>query len=295
MERFKFLMMLSFEIAVSASSMSQQPCATAPDSLVPCPWPAFVKPFYSPGSFAMAYTPSVVSSLDRNTSDFLGQHGVLGIDWEVDLQHVGLKYREVTLETQAKFFASFGQKDKLVFVYRQAKKALSIFALTNAVMRNASNADLFVLWANGTVFDEPLSVLPGASGIMHQYIYDYRSQNTKDLVVQLMTADLVIGSDNIAGVFIDGLETDDIWGAYPNISQKEVDAIIHGQHQVLVNVTDTLFDANYLAWQSFVERDLPDRAAGAAKCVATLTDLISFCNSTPAAVPGLYSNHCVGE
>jgi len=226
---------------------------------------------------------------------FLAQHGVLGIDWDVDLQRVGFKDREHTLDKQAQLFASIGQRDKLVFVYRQAKKALSIFDFTEAAMRNSNDADLFLRWPNGTVFDEPLVVLP-PNEVMQQYLYDYRNPLARQLAFELLTSDVVIGSKHIAGIFIDGIETDTLFsgGVHPNISKQDTRAIIDGQHIVLTNVTQTLFDAQYLVWQSFVERNLPDQNDGTTNCVMMLEDLIQFCNSTPAAVPGLYSNHCVG-
>ncbi len=247
----------------------------------PTPWP----PTYNMQASTQHYFFASEGFYDNDTVAFAALHGVVGIDWA---NHIGLPmHREDTLGQQAAFIKAVNPKTR-VFVYRNSELALNVFDNGSAVMYDASKADWFVLFPNGTIYNDSFQY---TTYRMDQFCWDHRNPAVQDYFVNYYVGSAFYQS-SVDGVFYD--DDGGIWAErsnypiYPDEYRQAVDA---AQQVSLKRAWELGLKYNKYAWQAWLTPTIPNSDDTPAVCAAKMKIAISMKN-VPVTFPTFYNGAC---
>ncbi len=251
---------------------------------LPCPlppWPAT----YNMQLSTQQYLYASEGFYDNATVAFAALHGVIGIDW---INHYGLPaHREDTLSIQAALIKDANPKTR-VFVYRNAELALNIFDTCSQVMYDHSKTNWFVLFPDGTIYNDPAQV---SNYTMDQFCWDHRNPDVRDYFV----TNYIGSAFNFS--IVDGIFYDDdtgIWAErrnypnYPDSYRQDVDA---AQQISLNRAWELGLKYNKHSWHAWLTPDIPTSADATAVCAQKMKTAISMKN-VPVTFPAMYNGAC---
>ena len=158
------------------------------------------------------------------------------------------------------------------FVYHNMELALQAFTTQRRVMYDASRADYFLQYTdgsshkNGTIYNEP-----GGPG--DQYFWDYRLPAVRDYYVKSVLSTLV--DDAVDGTFTDDVtgwpEEHDGGPANVNMSQKDVDDIKYWTQLTHARLVEAVVERGKYNWQAFGATDGVGPGIDNSTCTAFLS------------------------
>jgi hypothetical protein len=251
---------------------------------LPCPLPPW-QPTYDMQLSTQHYFYSSEGFYDNNTVAFAALHGVIGIDWA---NHYDLPMnREETLAEQAAFIKAVNPKTR-VFVYRQSELALNIFDNGAKVMYDPSKTDWFVLFQNGTIYNDSTIV---DKYRMDQFCWDHRNPDVQDYFVNYYVGS-AFNQSIIDGIFYD--DDGGIWDEranYPNYTEEYRQAVDAAQQVSLKRAWELGLQYNKHAWQAWLSPDVPTSKDTTAICAAKMKIAIAMKN-VPVTFPAMYNGAC---
>ena len=268
--------------SLSATDGDLPPCSMP--WRLPCPlppWPAT----YNMQLSTQHYFGGSENFYDNATVAFAALHGVIGIDWA---NHYSLPmHREDTLAQQAAIIKAVNPKTR-VYVYRQSELALNIFDNGAKVMYDPSKTNWFVLFPNGTIYNDSTRV---DNYRMDQFCWDHRNPDVQDYFVNYY-AGSVFNQSVVDGVFYD--DDGGIWQEranhpdYPDSYRIAVDA---AQQVSLKRAWELGLKSNKHAWQAWLTPTIPKTGDSPAICAHKMTTAISMKN-VPVTFPAMYNSAC---
>jgi hypothetical protein len=222
---------------------------------------------------------------DNATVAFAALHGVVGIDWS-NCYSISV-HREETLAIQAGFIKAANPKTR-VFVYRQAELALSIFDNGAKVMYDPSKANWFVLFPNGTIYNDPTIV---GNYRMDQFCWDHRNPDVQDYFVNYYVGS-VFNQSNIDGIYYD--DDPGIWTERPNhpdYPDSYVQAVDAATQVSLNRAWELGLKSNNHPWQAWLQPAIPTSGDTPDVCAQKMKTAITLKN-VPVQFPALYNGAC---
>jgi len=222
---------------------------------------------------------------DNATIAFAALHGVVGIDWS-NCYSIPV-HRELTLAIQAGFIKAANPKTR-VFVYRQAELALSIFDNGAKAMYDPSKVNWFVLFPNGTIYNDPTMV---GNYRMDQFCWDHRNPDVQDYFVNYYVGS-VFNQSNIDGIYYD--DDPGIWTERPNhpdYPDSYVQAVDAATQVSLNRAWELGLKSNNHPWQAWLQPAIPTSGDTPAACAQKMKTAITLKN-VPVQFPALYNGAC---
>jgi hypothetical protein len=222
---------------------------------------------------------------DNATVAFAALHGVIGIDWA---NHYNLSmHREETLAQQAAIIKAVNPKTR-VFVYRQSELALNIFDNGANVMYDSSKTNWFILWPNGTIYNDST---PVSNYRMDQFCWDHRNPDVQDHFVNFY-AGSVFNQSSVDGVFYD--DDEGIWqerSHHPDYPEDYRRVVAAAQQISLNRAWELGLKSNKHAWQAWLTPLIPVSGDTPAGCAHKIKVAIGMKN-VPVTFPAMYSGSC---
>jgi hypothetical protein len=251
---------------------------------LPCPAPPW-PPTYNMQMSTQNYFSRSEGYYDNATVTFAALHGVIGIDWA---NHYELPmHREDTLAQQATFIKAVNPKTR-IYVYRNSELALNVFDTGAKVMYDRSKNDWFVLFPNGTIYNDARII---DKYRMDQFCWDHRNPDAQDYFVNHY-----VGSAFTQSV-TDGIFYDDdggIWQErehHPNYTDEYRQAVDAAQQVSLNRAWELGLKYDKHAWQAWLSPSVPTSADTVAGCVDKMKTAISMKN-VPVTFPAMYNGAC---
>ncbi|CAF3695276.1 unnamed protein product [Rotaria sordida] len=251
---------------------------------LPCPLPPW-QPTYNMQLSTQHYFYSSEGFYDNETVSFAALHGVVGVDWA---NHYDLPmHREETLVQQAAFIKAVNPKTR-VFVYRQSELALNIFDNGAKVMYDPSKTDWFVLFPNGTIYNDSVIV---DNYRMDQFCWDHRNPKVQDYFVNYYVGS-AFSQSIVDGIFYD--DDGGIWDErsnYPNYTEEYRQAVDAAQQVSLKRAWELGLKYDKHAWQAWLSPNVPSSNDTSAQCAEKMKTAISMKN-VPVTFPAMYNGAC---
>ncbi|CAF0936302.1 unnamed protein product [Adineta steineri] len=251
---------------------------------LPCPLPPWPRT-YNMQLSTQNYFGSSEDFYDNETVSFAALHGVIGVDWA---NHYSLPmHREDTLAQQAAIIKAVNPKTR-VFVYRQAELALNIFDTNAIVMYNSSKTNWFVLFPNGTIYNDSTTVFHYR---MDQFCWDHRNPDVQDYFVNSYIAS-AFNQSAVDGIFYD--DDTGIWAErsnYPNYTEEYRLAVDAATQVSLNRAWELGLRYNKHAWQAWLSPNVPTSEDTTAVCVEKMKTAISM-KDVPVTFPAMYNGAC---
>ena len=251
---------------------------------LPCPLPPW-PPTYNMQLSTQNYFYSSKSFYNNATVTFAALHGVVGIDWA---NHYGLPmHREDTLAEQATIIKSVNPKTR-VFVYRQSELALNIFDNGAKVMYDPSKTNWFVLFPNGTIYNDYTMVY---NYRMDQFCWDHRNPDVQDYFVNYY-AGSAFNQSVVDGIFYD--DDGGIWqerAYYPDYPDSYREAVDAAQQVSLKRAWELGLKSKKHAWQAWLSPDIPSVTDTPSMCAQKMKTAMSMKN-VPVTFPAMYNGAC---
>ncbi len=226
---------------------------------LPCPLPPWTHT-YNMQLSTQHYFSGSPGFYDNATVAFAALHGVIGIDWA---NHDNFSmHREETLAQQAAIIKAVNPKTR-VFVYRQSELALNIFDTNAKVMYDPSKTNWFVLWPNGTIYNDSRRI---HNYRMDQFCWDHRNPDVQDYFVNYYVAS-AFNQSSVDGIFYD--DDAGIWqerSHYPNYTDDYRQAVDAAQQVSLNRAWELGLKSNKHAWQAWLTPTIPTSEDTPAVC-----------------------------
>ncbi len=276
---FIVVLMLQFMVLIQGDL---PPCSVP--WRLPCPlppWPAT----YNMQLSTQNYFFQSDGFYDNATVAFAAKHAVVGIDWA---NHYGLPmHREDTLAQQAAIIKAVNPKTR-VFVYRQSELALNIFDNGAKVMYDPSKTNWFVLWPNGTIYNDST---PVGNYRMDQFCWDHRNPDVQDYFVNYYVGS-AFNQSVVDGVFYD--DDGGIWeerSHYPDYPDSYRQAVDAAQQVSLHRAWELGLKSNKYAWQALLTPTIPTSDDTPTVCGLKMKIAMSMKN-VPVSFPTMYNGAC---
>ncbi|CAF1341309.1 unnamed protein product [Adineta ricciae] len=251
---------------------------------LPCPLPPW-SPTYNMQLSTQYYFYSSEGFYDNATVAFAALHGVVGIDWA---NHYGLPmHREETLAQQAAIIKNVNPQTR-VFVYRQSELALNIFDNGAKVMYDPSKTNWFVLFPNGTIYNDSTKV---GNYRMDQFCWDHRNPDVQDYFVNSYVAS-AFNQSVVDGIFYD--DDGGIWDErqnYPNYTEEYRKSVDAAQQVSLNRAWELGLKYKKHAWQAWLSPTIPTSDDKPAVCAEKMRTAMSMKN-VPVTFPAMYNGAC---
>jgi hypothetical protein len=274
-----FTVISVFTLHLLALVQAELPPCSMPWRL-PCPLPPW-PPTYNMQLSTQKYFGWSDGFYDNATVALAALHGVIGIDWAN--YHTLPNHREETLAQQAAIIKAVNPKTR-VYVYRQSELALSIFDNGAKVMYDPSKTNWFVLFPNGTIYNESRIV----SGYrMDQFCWDHRNPDVRDYFVNYYIAS-AFNQSSVDGLFYD--DDGGIWqerSHYPDYPDSYRQAVDAAQQISLNRAWELGLKSNKHAWQAWLSLSEPHSGDTPAACAEKMKRAISMKN-----VPVSFNGRC---
>jgi hypothetical protein len=195
-------------------------------------------------------------------------------------------HREETLAQQAAIIKAVNPKTR-VFVYRQSELALNIFDTNANVMYDPSKTNWFVLWPNGTIYNDSTKI---GNYRMDQFCWDHRNPDVQDYFVNTY-----IGSafhQSVDGIFYD--DDEGIWqerSNHPNYTDDYRRAVDAAQQVSLKRAWELGLKANNHPWQAWLTPTMPTSRDTPTVCGQKMKTAMSMKN-VPVTFPAMYNGAC---